>query len=127
MFDIGWDEMALVAVVALIVIGPKDLPHVLRACGQWVRKAREMAGEFQRGVDEMVRESELAELKQQVEKVTDPNALRREMEATIDPTGAIAQSLQPPSLDDKPAAAAETPAELPESAPFESPKKPPEP
>lgn len=138
MFDIGWDEMALVAVVALIVIGPKDLPVVLRQLGRWTRKARELAGEFQRGVDDMVRESELAELKTQVEKVADPNALKREIEKTIDPTGEIAKSLEPPvlptvdekKLAEEPAAEAAKPEpapELPVTAPFEAPRKPPEP
>lgn len=125
MFDIGWDEMALVAVVALIVIGPKDLPVVLRQVGRWTRKAREMAGEFQRGVDDMVRETELADLKKQVEKATDPNALRREIENTIDPTGDIAKSLEPPVMPDDQAPVAEQ--ELPVTAPFEAPRKPPEP
>lgn len=135
MFDIGWDEMALVAVVALIVIGPKDLPVVLRQVGRWTRKARELAGEFQRGVDDMVRESELAELKTQVEKATDPNALRREIEKSVDPTGDIARSLEPPVLSpvDEKKVADEVPAdmkpepELPMTAPFEPPAKPPAP
>ena len=134
MFDIGWDEMALVAVVALIVIGPKDLPVVLRQIGRWTRKARELAGEFQRGVDDMVRESELAELKTQVEKAADPNALRGEIEKTIDPTGDIARGLEPPVLppveDKAPAGevAADKPEpDLPETAPFEPPAKPPAP
>ncbi len=104
MFDIGWDEMALVAVIALIVIGPKDLPQVLRTAGQWVRKARSLAGEFQRGVDEMVREAELHDLKNQVEKVADTNALRRQIEAAVDPTGDIARGLEPPRLEDAPRA-----------------------
>lgn len=126
MFDIGWDEMALVAVVALIVIGPKDLPQVLRMCGQWVRKAREMAGEFQRGMDDMVRESEIGDLKKQVEKVADTNALRREIENTIDPTGAIAKGLEPPVL---PPVDEIKLADQPESGevPAEAPRKPPEP
>lgn len=106
MFDIGWDEMALVAVMALLIIGPKDLPHVLRTAGHWVRKARSLAGEFQRGVDEMVRESELHDLKAQVEKVADTNSLRREVEKAVDPTGDIARGLEPPRLD-APAAQAE--------------------
>lgn len=134
MFDIGWDEMALVAVVALIVIGPKDLPVVLRQVGRWTRKARELAGEFQRGVDDMVRESELSELKTQVEKATDPNALRREVEKTVDPTGDIARSLEPPVMSDtqaKPAPADAVPEqpepELPATAPFDPPAKPPAP
>lgn len=123
MFDIGMDEMALVAVVALIVIGPKDLPHVLRMCGRWVRKARELAGEFQRGVDDMVRETELAELKSQVEKVSDTNALRREIEKSIDPTGDIARSLEAPKLDE-PAAVADTAGTAPA---VPAPEKPPAP
>ena len=126
MFDIGWDEMALVAVVALIVIGPKDLPQVLRTCGQWVRKARELAGEFQRGMDDMVRESEIGDLKKQVEKVADTNALRREIENTIDPTGTIAKGLEPPvmpPMDEVKLAAEPASGE----AAAETPRKPPEP
>lgn len=127
MFDIGWDEMALVAVVALIVIGPKDLPQVLRMCGQWARKARELAGEFQRGVDDMVRESEIGDLRKEVEKVADTNALRRQMEATIDPTGDIARSLEPPKPDAVDPPKPSVPLELPETAPIAPPPKPPEP
>lgn len=66
MFDIAWTEMALIAVVALIVIGPKDLPKVMRTVGLWTRKIRTMAGDFQRGVDQLARESELDELRQQM-------------------------------------------------------------
>lgn len=126
MFDIGMDEMALVAVVALVVIGPKDLPQVLRMCGQWVRKAREMAGEFQRGVDDMVRESELGDLKAQVEKVADPTALRREIEKSIDPTGDIVRSLEPPTFEPPPPDAP-APPEVPQALDVTSPDKPPAP
>ena len=56
MFDIGWDELLLIALVALVVIGPKDLPAVLRTLGAWVAKARNLAGEFRSHVDEMLRE-----------------------------------------------------------------------
>ncbi|TNC98256.1 MAG: sec-independent protein translocase protein TatB [Stygiobacter sp.] len=119
MFDIGMDEMALVAVVALIVIGPKDLPHVLRMCGQWVRKAREMAGEFQRGVDDMVRESGVSDLKSQVEKVADTNALRQQIESTIDPTGDIVRGLEAPKPDQ--------PEGEPENPAIPVPEKPPAP
>ena len=59
MFDIGWSEMALVALLALIVIGPKDLPRVMRTASHWVRKARALGREFQSGVDEMIREADL--------------------------------------------------------------------
>lgn len=99
MFDIGWDEMALIAVISLIVIGPKDLPVVLRQMGRWTRKAREMASEFHRGVDDMVRESELDELKKQVSKVSDVNLLRQEVDKAIDPTGEMAKAMELPALD----------------------------
>ena len=55
MFDIGWSEYALIAVVALIAIGPKELPGVLRMVGQWIGKARKMAGEFQGQFQEAMR------------------------------------------------------------------------
>ena len=59
MFDIGWSEMAVILMVALIVIGPKDLPRVARTIGKWTGKARAMAREFQRSLDDMAREAEL--------------------------------------------------------------------
>lgn len=62
MFDVAPTELLLVAAVALIVIGPKDLPKVMRAVGKWVGKARGIARQFRSGFDEMVRESELAEM-----------------------------------------------------------------
>jgi sec-independent protein translocase protein TatB len=62
MFDIASGELLLVALVALLVIGPKDLPRVLRMVGNWVGKARRVAGQFRSGFDEMVRQSELEEL-----------------------------------------------------------------
>ena len=129
MFDFGWDEMALIAVVSLIVIGPKDLPHVLRQAGRWARKAREMAGDFQRGVEEMVRESELKDLRQQVEKAADTSDLRRKVEAALDPEGEIARGLAPP-VDDLVAEtelAEEIPPELPVTAPLDPPSRPPVP
>ena len=125
MFDFGWDEMALIAVVSLIVIGPKDLPKVLRQAGRWTRKARAMAAEFQHGLDEMMRESELKDLKSQVETVVDPNALKRRMEATIDPTGTLAQGLTP-SIDAGPAPVSPAPA-VPTASPPETPHHPPAP
>jgi sec-independent protein translocase protein TatB len=69
-FDIAWSELALIAAVALIVIGPKDLPRVMRNLGQWTRRARAMAAEFQRNLDDMMREAELDEIRKEVEKVS---------------------------------------------------------
>jgi sec-independent protein translocase protein TatB len=62
MFDVAPTEFMLVAVIALVVIGPKELPRVLRMIGQWVGKARGIARQFRSGFDEMMRESELAEM-----------------------------------------------------------------
>ncbi len=62
MFDVAPSEMLLVVIVALVVIGPKDLPRVLRVVGQWVGKARGVARQFRSGFDEMMREAELAEM-----------------------------------------------------------------
>lgn len=62
MFDIGYSELLIIAVVALIVIGPKDLPKVMRTVGGWVGRARGMARHFRSGVDTMLRESELEEM-----------------------------------------------------------------
>src|SRR5665213_4179112 len=69
MFDIGWSEFALIAVVALIAIGPKELPGVLRTIGQWMGKARKMAAEFQGQFQEAMREAEMADLKKSFDEV----------------------------------------------------------
>ena len=72
-FDIGWPEFLLIGVVALVVIGPKDLPAALRVAGYWVRKARTMSREFQSHFEQMLREAELDEVRQELKKVTDIN------------------------------------------------------
>ena len=70
MFDIGWSELVVIGVVALIVIGPKELPAVLRAIGQWTTKIKRMAGEFQSQFQEAMREAEMADLKKEVDAAT---------------------------------------------------------
>ena len=130
MFDIGWDEMALIAVVSLIVIGPKDLPVVLRQVGRWTRKAREMAADFQHGVDEMVRDSELDDIKKQVAKVAQPNLLRAEIDKALDPTGEMAKAMEMPALDldmDRSAGAEAKPPEPQAITADAPPARPPEP
>lgn len=69
MFDIGWSELVLIAVVALVAIGPKELPGVLRMVGQWMGKARKMAAEFQGQFQEAMREAEMADLKKSFDEV----------------------------------------------------------
>jgi sec-independent protein translocase protein TatB len=68
MFDLGWSEMAIIMLVALVVIGPKDLPRVARTIGQWTGKARALARDFQRSLDDMAREAELDEIKKSIDK-----------------------------------------------------------
>lgn len=68
MIDLGWTELFFLAVILIIVVGPKDLPGVLRGFGQMMRKVRSLADEFRRGMDEFIRESELQELSDGVDK-----------------------------------------------------------
>ena len=70
MFDIGWGELVVIGIVALIAIGPKELPTVLRTLGQWMGKVRRMANEFQGQFQEAMREAEIADLKKQADEIT---------------------------------------------------------
>lgn len=88
MFDIGWQELFIIAVAAIIVVGPKDLPRALKTITGLIRKLRGMAREFQSGVDDMVREAELDDLKQEMSAATGGD-LRKSIEDAIDPTGEI--------------------------------------
>lgn len=88
MFDIGWTEMLVIAVLALIIIGPKDLPKAMRTVGQWVRKARSLAREFQSGVDEMIRESELDEARKTLEATKRSN-IGKTIREHVDPDGEL--------------------------------------
>jgi sec-independent protein translocase protein TatB len=106
MFDFSGSELLIIAIVALVVIGPKDLPKVLRTLGKWAAKARAVAREFQSSIDQMIRESELADLKKEVEaakaeveKVAATD-LGHEIEQSVDPKGELQGSLQTPDLAD---------------------------
>jgi sec-independent protein translocase protein TatB len=130
MFDIGWSELALIAVVALIAIGPKELPSVLRTVGQWMGKARRMAAEFQGQFQEAMREAEMADLKKSFDEVKEAasgfgsgnimtslqkdvtNALRiDDVDKPMDPQAAPAADVPVASNADAPATPqSETPA-----------------
>src|SRR6201994_2860198 len=117
MFDIGWSELVVIAVVALIAIGPKELPGVLRTVGQYMGKIRRMASEFQGQFQEAMREAEMADLKKSVDEMTDAakgftnydpmESVKKEVDAlTSDPLG-----LSPSASSASPEAAApSTPA-----------------
>jgi sec-independent protein translocase protein TatB len=117
MFGIEWSELAVIAVVALIVIGPKDLPRALRTLGIWVRKARAVSREFQSSVEQMVREAELEEVRREIEQASKTN-LQHELEKTIDPKGELAEALKPPAMPSltEPPKAAAPPAGSPAAA-----------
>jgi sec-independent protein translocase protein TatB len=99
LFDIGWPELLLIGVVALVVIGPKDLPRALRTAGFWVRKARTLSREFQSSVEQMIREAELDEMRQELKKATEFD-IHKEIEKTVDPDGSLAESIRPPDIPD---------------------------
>jgi sec-independent protein translocase protein TatB len=104
MFDISWTEFVLIGVVALIVIGPKELPAVMRTVGQWTRKVRSMAADFQHQFQEAMREAEMADLKKQVDDLAhdvknyDP---LKEVKADVEAAGRDIQA----SFEQKPQAA----------------------
>lgn len=95
MFDFAWSEMAVIAVVALVVIGPKDLPRVLRTVGMWAGRARAVAREFQSSLDQMIREAELDEMKKQVEKAASLD-IGQEIQDVVDPGNELQKKLDEP-------------------------------
>jgi sec-independent protein translocase protein TatB len=97
MFDFAWSEIVVIGVVALVVIGPKDLPKVLRTVGTWVGKARAIAREFQGSLDQMMREAELEEVRKSVETATS-GSLEQTIERAIDPAGELKRSFSEPPI-----------------------------
>jgi sec-independent protein translocase protein TatB len=88
MFDFAWSEIAVIGVVALIAIGPKDLPGALKAITGFIKRARRMAGEFQTHVDEMMREADLSEVRQQINEIRNFD-FKGHTERAIDPDGSL--------------------------------------
>src|SRR5881394_399514 len=115
MFDIGWSELAVIAVVALVVIGPKDLPKVLRTAGYWMRKVRTIAAEFQSSIEQMAREADLDDLRKQVEEA---NKAKQALEDQLSSDAAkiaagAANLIDDPSIMPPRVAAAEPPEQTP--------------
>lgn len=90
MFDLSWGEILVIAVVAILVVGPKDLPRLMKTVGQWVAKGRRMASHFQAGVDEMIRQAELEDLRK------DLAAMKRDLNRPLDVDTRV--STTPPNL-----------------------------
>jgi sec-independent protein translocase protein TatB len=131
MFDFAWSELMVIGAVALVVIGPKDLPRALKTAGILLRRARGMAREFQNSIDDMIREADLDDVRKTVQDATHFD-LDKTIHGTIDPGGVLKQPLLPdpagPDIPANPApappAAAVSPVETPAS---ETPVHPPEP
>lgn len=106
MFDLSWSEMAVIMLVALIVIGPKDLPKVARTIGQWTGKARALARDFQRSLDDMAREAELDEIKKSISGAKNLN-VKKLVKDAIDPDDELERAFD--VEESKPAAKAALP------------------
>ncbi len=95
MFDFAWTEIALIGIVALIAIGPKDMPVAIKAVAAMIKKARRMASEFQVHVDEMVREANLHEMRDQIKDIRNMDIKGKIMSA-VDGDGSIRQTMNTP-------------------------------
>jgi sec-independent protein translocase protein TatB len=132
MFDIGWSELVVIGVVALIVIGPKELPSVLRNIGQVMSKLRSMASEFQGQFQEALREAELDELRKQAEKLSSEvtAAATNPLEKATTELQTIIDTPEKPAAAPEPSPSIEAPAETKpavasaESQPAETADKP---
>jgi sec-independent protein translocase protein TatB len=102
MFDFAWSEIGLIAAVALILIGPKDMPVAIRTITDMIKKARRMASEFQTHVDEMVREADLGEVREQINSIRNFD-VRREIERHIDPDHSLRDTFAGNPLEPSPA------------------------
>jgi sec-independent protein translocase protein TatB len=110
MFDIGWSELVVIAIVALIAIGPKELPGVLRMVGQWMGKARKMAAEFQGQFQEAMREAEMADLKKSFDEVKEAATGFTSTNVMTSLEKDVGNALRLDDIDKPAASATETPA-----------------
>ena len=98
MFDFAWSEIALIGVVALIAIGPKDMPVAIKAMSDTIKKLRRMAGEFQGHVDEMLREADLGDVKSSFNELRSLNP-KAMVQRAIDPDGTVRSAFADPFRD----------------------------
>jgi sec-independent protein translocase protein TatB len=95
MFDFAWSEIALIGVVALVAIGPKDMPVAIKAISDTIKKMRRMAGEFQGHVDEMLKEANLGEVKSTFDELRGMN-VKSAMRRAVDPDGTMRSAFTDP-------------------------------
>ena len=139
MFDISWGKLVIIGVVALIVIGPKELPTVLRAVGQWMAKIRRMAGEFQGQFQDAMREAEMADLKKEFDETKsavsnavtsafDTSSITNDLQKMVDdPTGSASAPTVPQTTPADPVALGTGPAVPEPSIDVPMPELPPPP
>jgi sec-independent protein translocase protein TatB len=92
MFDLGWSELLVVGAVALVVLGPKELPNALRTVSNLTKTARKLAGEFQSGINEIVREAELEDARKAAQSIG-KGSISKAIENVVDPTGELKSSV----------------------------------
>jgi len=95
MFDFAWSEIALIGVVALVLIGPKDLPIAIKAVTTMIKKARRMAAEFQTHVDDMVKDADLGEVRDQFRQIRSMD-IRGAITRAVDGDGSIREAFKDP-------------------------------
>lgn len=111
MFDLAWGEIAVIGLVAVLVLGPKELPQAMRTMAKMLRKMRSLTSELQGHMNEIVREAELDEVRQSIQKLSSAN-IKAEISKVVDPGGDMAAVLNSPMIAEPPptSALAETPA-----------------
>lgn len=114
----GFTELLLVAIVALVVVGPKDLPMMMRKLGQFLAKGRAMASEFRAAFDDIAKQAELDELRQEIEDLKRDN----QMTAAVDDLKAVEKDINDSVMREHPSGEAETPAATPAAGPEAGPK-----
>ena len=103
MFDLGWSELLVIGAVALVVLGPKELPNALRTISNLTKTARKLAGEFQGGINEIVREAELEDARKAAQSIS-KGSVSKAIEKVVDPTGELKSTVTgvEKELKDKP-------------------------
>ncbi|WP_420405039.1 Sec-independent protein translocase protein TatB [Nisaea sp.] len=93
MFDLGWQEFMLIAFVAVVVVGPRDLPRVVRSVSTYIRKARSVARDFQNSLEEVAREAELDELRKEAKSISSGD-LEKKVNDWVDPSGETKKEME---------------------------------
>ena len=108
MFDIGASELLIIVIVAVLVIGPKDMPLAMRTAGRWIGKMRKISGHFRAGLDAMVREAEMEDMEKKW-KAQNEKIMREHPDGAseMEPTGALPSPRSPPAVAAEPAEAAD--------------------